>query len=63
MGNCQRYALKHLAQSHGAKADVHIVRGEPPVVNDQGMVRIVAEVVHKNLGEQALVTARWAALV
>lgn len=46
-----------IAAAHGASADVRIVRGEPPVVNDAAMVRVVTEATTACLGEGALVIA------
>ena len=46
-----------IAAAHGASADVRIVRGEPPVVNDAAMVRVVADAATACLGEGALVIA------
>jgi len=46
-----------IAATHGASAEVRIVRGEPPVVNDAAMAGVVAGAVTACLGAGALVVA------
>lgn len=48
---------KGIAAAHGASAEVRIVRGEPPVVNDPAIVRVVCDAVGEALGEAAVVIA------
>ena len=46
-----------IALAHGGTADVTIVRGEPPVVNDAAMVAVVAAATAEGLGDGALLVA------
>ena len=43
--------LKGVAQSHRAQVDLTILRGEPPVVNDAELTRIVSETAAHSFGE------------
>lgn len=46
-----------IAAAHGGEARVEIVSGEPPVINDAGMVAVVAAAAGAALGDSAVVTA------
>ncbi|MGE0007873.1 MAG: M20 family metallopeptidase [Parvibaculaceae bacterium] len=49
--------LKGVAQSHQADVELRIVRGEPPVVNDADLTRIVSDSAAASFGEAAVLEA------
>jgi amidohydrolase len=49
--------LKGVAQSHQARVELKIVRGEPPVVNDTELTRIVSESAAASFGEASVLKA------
>ena len=49
--------LKGVAQSHQAKVDLKIVRGEPPVVNDAELTQIVSDSAAASFGEANVLKA------
>jgi amidohydrolase len=49
--------LKGVAQSHQAQVELKIVRGEPPVVNDAELTRIVGESASAHFGAQTVLKA------
>ncbi len=46
-----------VAAAYGIAAQVTVVRGEPPVVNDAAMVAVVSDAVNESLGANALIIA------
>ena len=50
----ERFARELVATS-GADIEVHCLRGVPPVMNDDGLIGLLAEVVHAQLGDTAAV--------
>jgi amidohydrolase len=49
--------LNGVAQAHQAQVDLAIIRGEPPVVNDAGLTRIVGECASARFGAEAVLSA------
>ena len=49
--------LKGVAQSHQAKVDLKMVRGEPPVVNDAELTQIVSDSAAASFGEANVLKA------
>ncbi len=49
--------VQGVAQAHGATAEVSVVRGEPPVVNDPGMATLISTTASRLLGTEYVIGA------